>query len=240
MADEATEYGETILQKLSDKEDEVNKMKKEAAAAQREAKKYYDDYENVRMASEKDKVETEAALEKALKLEADVEKLTTELEAAKSEALPGASGAGSNDKLKIEQLETDLTKFKSQLNVVESRCSQLSSSEAKLHKEMKNLEKERDNLKIENAGVKKNATDYLEKVGAGALQEEIDAYKTMMGCNVCKQRDKSCVITKCFHMFCRECIDTRIATRQRKCPGCALVFSENDKFKIFTFNTKRK
>ena len=81
MADEATEYGETILQKLSDKEDEVNKMKKEAAAAQREAKKYYDDYENVRMASEKDKVEAEAALEKALKLEADVEKLTTELEA---------------------------------------------------------------------------------------------------------------------------------------------------------------
>ena len=32
MADEATEYGETILQKLSDKEGEVNKMKKEAAA----------------------------------------------------------------------------------------------------------------------------------------------------------------------------------------------------------------
>ncbi len=232
MADEATEYGETILQKLSDKEDEVNKMKKEAAAAQREAKKYYDDYENVRMASEKDKVEAEAALEKALKLEADVEKLTTELEAAKSEAR-GASGAGSNDKLKIEQLETDLTKFKSQLNVVESRCSQLSSSEAKLHKEMKNLEKERDNLKIENAGVKKKCDRLSREGGAGALQEEIDAYKTMMGCNVCKQRDKSCVITKCFHMFCRECIDTRIATRQRKCPGCALAFSENDVQNIY-------
>ena len=70
-----------------------------------------------------------------------MEKLTTELEAAKSEAC-SASGAGSSDKLKIEQLETDLTKFKSQLNVVESRCNQLSSSEVKLHKEMKNLEKE--------------------------------------------------------------------------------------------------
>ena len=69
--------------------------------------------------------------------------------------------------------------------------------------------------------------------GAGALQEEIDAYKTMMGCNVCKQRDKACVITKCFHMFCRECIDTRIATRQRKCPGCALAFSENDVQNIY-------
>ena len=232
MADEATEYGETILQKLSDKEDEVNKMKKEAAAAQREAKKYYDDYEQVRMSNEKDKVEAKAATEKAQKLEADVEKLTKELETAKSEAR-GASGAGSSDKLKIEQLETDLTKLKSQLSIVESRCNQLSSDEAKLQKEIKKLEKERDDLKIENAGVKKKCDRLSREGGAGALQEEIDAYKTMMGCNVCKQRDKACVITKCFHMFCRECIDTRIATRQRKCPGCALAFSENDVQNIY-------
>ena len=232
MADEATEYGETILQKLSDKEDEVNKMKKEAAAAQREAKKYYDDYEQVRMSNEKDKVEAKAATEKAQKLEADVEKLTKELETAKSEAR-GAFGAGSSDKLRIEQLETDLTKLKSQLSIVESRCNQLSSDEAKLQKEIKKLEKERDDLKIENAGVKKKCDLLSREGGAGALQEEIDAYKTMMGCNVCKQRDKACVITKCFHMFCRECIDTRIATRQRKCPGCALAFSENDVQNIY-------
>ena len=232
MADEATEYGETILQKLSDKEDEVNKMKKEAAAAQREAKKYYDDYEQVRMSNEKDKVDAKAAIEKAQKLELDVEKLTKELETAKAEAR-GASGAGSSDKLKIEQLETELTKLKSQLSIVEGRCNQLSSGEAKLQKEIKKLEKERDDLKIENAGVKKKCDRLSREGGAGALQEEIDAYKTMMGCNVCKQRDKACVITKCYHMFCRECIDTRIATRQRKCPGCALAFSENDVQNIY-------
>jgi len=232
MADEATEYGETILQKLSDKEDEVNKMKKEAAAAQREAKKYYDDYEQVRMSNEKDKVDAKAAMEKAQKLELDVEKLTKELETAKAEAR-GASGAGSSNKLKIEQLETELTKLKSQLSIVEGRCNQLSSGEAKLQKEIKKLEKERDDLKIENAGVKKKCDRLSREGGAGALQEEIDAYKTMMGCNVCKQRDKACVITKCYHMFCRECIDTRIATRQRKCPGCALAFSENDVQNIY-------
>jgi E3 ubiquitin-protein ligase BRE1 len=161
-----------------------------------------------------------------------VEKLTKELETAKAEAR-GASGAGSSDKLKIEQLETDLTKLKSQLSIVESRCNQLSSDEAKLQKEIKKLEKESHDLKIENAGVKKKCDRLSREGGAGALQEEIDAYKTMMGCNVCKQRDKACVITKCFHMFCRECIDTRIATRQRKCPGCALAFSENDVQNIY-------
>ena len=69
-----------------------------------------------------------------------MEKLTKELETAKSEAR-GASGAGSSDKLKIEQLETDLTKLKSQLSIVESRCNQLSSDEAKLQKEIKKIGK---------------------------------------------------------------------------------------------------
>ena len=38
-------------------------------------------------------------------------------------------------------------------------------------------------------------------------------------CSVCHVRPKSAIITKCCHMFCRECVDSNLKTRLRKCPG---------------------
>jgi E3 ubiquitin-protein ligase BRE1 len=232
MADDATGQCDEILKKLSTTEDEVVNLQKETAAARREAKKYYDDYEQVRMSNEKDKAEALSALERLQLLTEDVEKLTKELESAKAEAR-GVTGAGSSDRIKIEQLEADITRLNSQLSIVEKRCNQLSLDEVKIQKELKKLTEERDALKIDQAGLKKKCDRLSREGGAGLMQDEINAYKTMLGCHVCKQRDKACVITKCFHMFCRECIDTRIATRQRKCPGCALPFSETDVQNIY-------
>ena len=232
MADDATGQCDEILKKLSTTEDEVVNLQKETAAARREAKKYYDDYEQVRMSNEKDKAEALSALERLQLLTEDVEKLTKELESAKAEAR-GVTGACSSDRIKIEQLEADITRLNSQLSIVEKRCNQLSLDEVKIQKELKKLTEERDALKIDQAGLKKKCDRLSREGGAGLMQDEINAYKTMLGCHVCKQRDKACVITKCFHMFCRECIDTRIATRQRKCPGCALPFSETDVQNIY-------
>lgn len=60
------------------------------------------------------------------------------------------------------------------------------------------------------------------------LQEELTIYKKLMKCNSCHTRNKNTVLTKCMHVFCKECIDTRIETRQRKCPNCAESFGVND------------
>ena len=49
-----------------------------------------------------------------------------------------------------------------------------------------------------------------------------------MGGNVCNEREKKCILTRCGHTFCRECIDTRIANRDRKCPSCGDKFGPND------------
>ncbi|KAJ8522455.1 hypothetical protein ONZ45_g968 [Pleurotus djamor] len=52
--------------------------------------------------------------------------------------------------------------------------------------------------------------------------------KEILQCRICKTRIRDTVITKCMHTFCRECLDTRIATRQRKCPSCQLAFGHAD------------
>lgn len=57
----------------------------------------------------------------------------------------------------------------------------------------------------------------------------------MMKCPVCHVRDKSTVITRCYHVFCADCVQTCIDTRQRKCPGCAKPFGADDVHQLFLF-----
>jgi E3 ubiquitin-protein ligase BRE1 len=66
---------------------------------------------------------------------------------------------------------------------------------------------------------------------AGAARElelELAAVRKQLKCSVCCEREKCVVIKKCWHMFCRECVDRVIEARSRKCPGCGHKFSEAD------------
>ncbi|XP_043939961.1 E3 ubiquitin-protein ligase BRE1A [Protopterus annectens] len=65
------------------------------------------------------------------------------------------------------------------------------------------------------------------------LMEEIKDYKARLTCPCCNMRNKDAVLTKCFHVFCFECVKTRYDTRQRKCPKCNAVFGANDFHRIY-------
>lgn len=60
------------------------------------------------------------------------------------------------------------------------------------------------------------------------LQQELKEYKEILKCNVCHERPKEVVITKCYHLFCNTCVQKIIETRHRKCPLCAASFGVND------------
>ena len=64
-------------------------------------------------------------------------------------------------------------------------------------------------------------------------QHQLKHYKGMVECKVCRTRHKSVILTRCFHLFCRECIDTAMATRQRRCPTCGVSISKADIHDIF-------
>ena len=51
----------------------------------------------------------------------------------------------------------------------------------------------------------------------------------------CTERFREVVITKCFHTFCRVCIDKSFESRQRRCPHCRDRISESD-IKTIYFN----
>lgn len=65
------------------------------------------------------------------------------------------------------------------------------------------------------------------------LLEEIREYKSQLTCPSCQARRKDAVLTKCFHVFCYECLKTRYESRQRKCPKCTLAFGANDYHKLY-------
>ncbi|KAG2183310.1 hypothetical protein INT43_006315, partial [Umbelopsis isabellina] len=65
------------------------------------------------------------------------------------------------------------------------------------------------------------------------LAKEREEYKTLLKCSSCHLRFKSHVLLRCMHTFCKECLDTRIETRQRKCPNCGDSFGSNDVKQFF-------
>lgn len=47
------------------------------------------------------------------------------------------------------------------------------------------------------------------------MQAECTALRAMINCNVCHQRQKDVVITKCWHMFCQHCIRRNLGAHTR-------------------------
>ncbi|KAJ7076313.1 BRE1 E3 ubiquitin ligase-domain-containing protein [Mycena belliarum] len=61
------------------------------------------------------------------------------------------------------------------------------------------------------------------------LQNELKLTMNVLKCTACKGAEfRNTVLIKCMHTFCRSCVDSRVTTRQRKCPACNLAFGNND------------
>jgi len=65
------------------------------------------------------------------------------------------------------------------------------------------------------------------------LQQENKALRDSLTCPTCKTNDKNTVLTKCFHVFCNDCIKKRYDARSRKCPKCNCGFGANDFHRLY-------
>nr|CCA14180.1 conserved hypothetical protein [Albugo laibachii Nc14] len=57
---------------------------------------------------------------------------------------------------------------------------------------------------------------------------ELKDLQKIVNCSVCQDRRKSVIISKCYHMFCKDCIDSNLKARNRKCPSCKKMFGQDD------------
>nr|CAD7200136.1 unnamed protein product [Timema douglasi] len=97
---------------------------------------------------------------------------------------------------------------------------------------------EKKTQKEEEIAQLRRKTERMKKIElAGTLDEvmmeEIREYKETLTCPSCKVKRKDAVLTKCFHVFCWDCLRTRYETRQRKCPKCNAAFGANDYHRLY-------
>lgn len=141
-------------------------------------------------------------------------------------------------KRRSAELRDELSKQRSRLEALNKA---LQSSESALKEKgmfVEGKEKELRKLQSSLERVTTQLSSHLKASGAiptdtDALSKELLSYKKLMKCDVCHIRDKNAVITKCMHVFCRDCLDTRIETRQRKCPNCGDPFGASDVRNIY-------
>ncbi|KAL1704896.1 hypothetical protein EV121DRAFT_204769 [Schizophyllum commune] len=68
---------------------------------------------------------------------------------------------------------------------------------------------------------------------AVSLAKAEDKQMKMLKCSTCKLNFRSVILTKCMHTFCKDCIDARLTTRQRRCPSCDLTFTSSEVHKFY-------
>ncbi|KAE9592196.1 putative aminoacyltransferase, E1 ubiquitin-activating enzyme [Lupinus albus] len=91
-------------------------------------------------------------------------------------------------------------------------------SKKRIEEELEAARRKFSLLKAQNEG-----SSLIEK-----LQNELQEYREIVKCTICKVRTKQVVITKCFHLFCNSCVQTVAGSRHRKCPQCGTSFGSND------------
>ena len=117
------------------------------------------------------------------------------------------------------QLDLTNKKYTEALNDVEEKRRQLT----KLSDEHKRTEEDLHKAKLKLDSFYRSGT-----VSDKELLEELERYKSLAKCKACNVKFKEVALAKCMHTFCRDCIQIRLDTRQRKCPTCNEPFGQSD------------
>ncbi|KAF3925939.1 hypothetical protein ABW20_dc0106091 [Dactylellina cionopaga] len=124
-------------------------------------------------------------------------------------------------------------------NTVEALQRQLNSMKESLKKaedasRTENNKKRNAENELEKTLVRLNSLEQSVKAFSSEENEEstLEGFRSMVRCGVCRTGQKSRVIRTCGHLFCKDCIEDRITTRNRKCPNCGRQFAATDVLSI--------
>uniref|UniRef100_A0A671F454 E3 ubiquitin protein ligase n=1 Tax=Rhinolophus ferrumequinum TaxID=59479 RepID=A0A671F454_RHIFE len=183
-----------------------------------------------------------------LKAQVDAQLLTVQKLEEKERALQGSLG-GVEKELTLRSQALELNKRKAveaaqlaedlkvQLEHVQTRLREiqpcLAESRAAREKESFNLKRAQEDISRLRRKLEKQRKVEVYADADEILQEEIKEYKARLTCPCCNTRKKDAVLTKCFHVFCFECVRGRYEARQRKCPKCNSAFGAHDFHRVY-------
>ncbi|KAI8092549.1 uncharacterized protein BX664DRAFT_327564 [Halteromyces radiatus] len=131
---------------------------------------------------------------------------------------------------KVAELKTSVDDAKEKLNFAKDKVIEVEKS---IMDKIRSIEEgAHSRLRMEeNCELlwrKIEATTKVEKPAEMKLRKEKEEYRSLLNCSSCGTRLKSHVLMRCMHTFCKDCLDIRIETRQRRCPTCSEPFGIND------------
>jgi E3 ubiquitin-protein ligase BRE1 len=138
-------------------------------------------------------------------------------------------GKLSQEKAKMYKLIGDAQKAK-------ERCEELASESTKLQEEKQRVIESLAVAQREVTEAANLSQRLAESQGGGMvagftaeqLNTQVAVLKNRLACPVCNVRDKKCILLRCRHMFCKQCVDENIKNRSRKCPACGGRFDTKD------------
>ncbi|KAK6349591.1 hypothetical protein TWF696_005875 [Orbilia brochopaga] len=152
---------------------------------------------------------------------ANLEKQLAELRSINNQALLAQKTAQTTN----GELKNTVESLQRQINVVKD---QLKAADEKTRNEStRRINAEND---LEKMLVRVNSLEQSVKVFNSDQNEEstLEGFRSMVRCGVCRTGQKSRVIKTCGHLFCKDCIEERITSRNRKCPNCGRPFAATD------------
>ena len=231
--EEAASENARLMERLAERDESSTKALAEKNQAQMAARRLRDECAGMQAAVAHERGAAQAATTRARQIEAAAREQSDELARAIEEKEDVSRRVEEQTKTLTQLRETSESRREA-LENAERRAETLVSVAKEDAKRVAEAERALAKCEETCAGLRRRC-EKLAKNGGSAdeYKEEIDAYKSMLRCSVCNDRPKGVVITRCFHMFCNDCIATRLENRDRKCPGCGLMFSASDVKSIF-------
>ena len=156
------------------------------------------------------------------------QKCRSELQAQKA-SLSEAQGKVREMELMLQQADQKRAEAEHRSEAQVKRNEELFDRCKQMQGKLENERKTRMNAQRE---ARSRASKKSSEEGGGAASAGDEGLLAMtldmLRCSVCHDRFKEVAITRCYHLFCRECIDTNLANRQRKCPACGERFGFDD------------
>jgi E3 ubiquitin-protein ligase BRE1 len=219
----------------------TEELQKERDSLEQQAKSASQLALTARLASNaKDRVSEELMKEKEA-LEMKVEDLESSLAESKRRldalSLEFAAESGktstlhselSNSLNRCQELVGELEKKSAEIRTLTDTVSKSERETRDLTGKLQKLMKNPSGAGVGGAGGVGESSSTASAFTVDQLNTQISVLKGRLACPVCHYRDKECIIMRCRHMHCKQCVEERISNRSRKCPTCNNKFSDKD------------
>lgn len=225
-----------LMQQLREKDDANFKLMSERIKSQGIQKLLKEEKENLNLQVINLKAQVEAQNQVVRKLEEKERLLQNNLSTVEKELCLTQQAMESHRRKAIESaqsaadLKLHLDKYLAQLKEAQSTVADKTTT---LQQEAFKNQRLQEEVMTWRRMYERAKKFELANTADEVLQEEIKDYKSQLTCPSCKTNRKDAVLTKCFHVFCYDCLKTRYETRQRKCPKCNASFAANDFHRLY-------